>query len=141
MDLAPEVTAVFYDLVARMKTHFKDRVVKHGLTPVQAHALFNLEPGRSIPARALAERLAIDPGNLTSILDVLHARGLIDRRPGQSDKRYKLVSLTAAGEATRVELGREVHSDLPLLAGLSSAEAAELHRLLVKASQSAAGAH
>jgi DNA-binding MarR family transcriptional regulator len=50
--------------------------------------------------RELAERLAADPPYVTLIVDDLESHGLVTRRPHPTDRRAKLVELTAAGRAT-----------------------------------------
>ena len=47
--------------------------------------------------RALAERLAADPPYVTLMVDDLEQRGLVRRMPHPTDRRAKLVELTAAG--------------------------------------------
>jgi DNA-binding MarR family transcriptional regulator len=47
--------------------------------------------------RELAERIAADPPYVTTIVDDLEARGLVRRSPHPTDRRSKLVTLTAAG--------------------------------------------
>ncbi|HVB93474.1 MAG TPA: MarR family transcriptional regulator [Acidimicrobiales bacterium] len=48
---------------------------------------------------ALAERLAVRPPSITAIIDGLVARGLVERRPVESDRRRVDHALTGAGLA------------------------------------------
>lgn len=52
--------------------------------------------------RELAEFLSLDPSQIVALIDELEQRGLVERRPGISDRRQKLVAAT--------EAGRELHS-------------------------------
>ncbi|HUC22313.1 MAG TPA: MarR family transcriptional regulator [Streptosporangiaceae bacterium] len=49
--------------------------------------------------RELAERLSADPPYVTLMIDDLEKRGLVRRKPHPTDRRAKLVELTAAGRA------------------------------------------
>ncbi len=44
------------------------------------------------------------PVQLTGLVDRLHARGLLERRAGEADRRVKHLTLTAAGQRLRAEL-------------------------------------
>ena len=47
---------------------------------------------------SLAGKLFCDDSNVTGIVDRLEARGLIERRPAEHDRRVKLLGLTPEGE-------------------------------------------
>lgn len=49
--------------------------------------------------RELAERLSADPPYVTLMIDDLEERGLVRRKPHPTDRRAKLVELTASGRA------------------------------------------
>jgi len=49
--------------------------------------------------RELAERLSADPPYVTLMVDDLEKRGLVRRKPHPTDRRAKLVELTASGRA------------------------------------------
>lgn len=49
-----------------------------------------------LPAHVIAERLLVRSASMTSLLDTLERRGLIERRPHPSDRRKILVHLTDA---------------------------------------------
>src|ERR1700722_4034918 len=52
---------------------------------------------RPMPMRELAEQLAVDPPNLTPMVDELERLGLVERRAFPSDRRVKLVAATPKG--------------------------------------------
>jgi DNA-binding MarR family transcriptional regulator len=54
---------------------------------------------RPMPMRELAEQLAVDPPNLTPMVDELERLGLVERRAFPSDRRVKLVAATPKGAA------------------------------------------
>jgi DNA-binding MarR family transcriptional regulator len=88
------------------------RLADLDLTPVQAHALRLLEPERPLAMSALADALYCHASNVTGIVDRLESRDLVERRPGEEDRRVKTLSLTPAGAEVR---GRvvELLSDPP----------------------------
>ena len=59
------------------------------------------------------------PSNVTGLVDRLHARGLLERRAGEADRRVKHLTLTAAGQRLRAELEARLFARQPLLARLS----------------------
>jgi DNA-binding MarR family transcriptional regulator len=61
-----------------------------------------LSAGGTIQPSAIAERMIITRGTVTSILDSLERRGLIRRRQHAADRRMRLVEITPEG-AARVE--------------------------------------
>jgi DNA-binding MarR family transcriptional regulator len=60
-----------------------------------------------LPAHVIAERLLVRSASMTSLLDTLERRGLVERHPHPSDRRKILVHLTD-------EAGRIVEQTLPV---------------------------
>ena len=71
------------------------------LTPMQALALKRLEPDTPLPMNTLAEVMICDASNVTGIVDKLEARGLIERRAVEHDRRVKMLAVTKQGEELR----------------------------------------
>ncbi|MGE3146131.1 MAG: MarR family winged helix-turn-helix transcriptional regulator [Pseudorhodoplanes sp.] len=69
------------------------------LTSVQyaALAMIRLNPG--IDQTALANAIALDRSTIAEVVARLQAKGLIQRGPGQADRRTKVLFATARGEA------------------------------------------
>jgi DNA-binding MarR family transcriptional regulator len=110
------------------------------LTPNDARALgtLDLEEGRTM--RSLAKEWGCDASNATWIVDRLERRRLAERRSLSSDRRVKLVVLTAEGEAMRLDLMNRMskppeslldmdRSDLEALASAISKLPAELQQV------------
>lgn len=116
------------------RTH--GHLAEHDLTLGQFGALEALH--RSGPLRAcdLAERVLRSPANLTTILDNLERRALVERRPHPDDRRARLVHLTPAGRrlVARVLPGHAegIARDL---GALTLAEQRDLARLCVRAAR------
>ena len=78
-----------------------DSLASAELTPLQIAAMAYLngkdgEPG--IDQNALASRLGVDRSHVTLLVEELSARGLIERRLKEADRRVRLLYLTAKGD-------------------------------------------
>src|ERR1700704_6978667 len=71
------------------------------LSPAQCHVLHLIEPGRPIPRGQLAETMACDASNVTGLVNRLESRGLVRRRPSDTDRRVKVLDLTPIGVKLR----------------------------------------
>ncbi|MFJ5924765.1 MarR family winged helix-turn-helix transcriptional regulator [Kitasatospora sp. NPDC092948] len=83
--------------------------------------------------RDLATRLRLDPSDLAKAADHLAAAGWLDRTRDPADRRRLTLSLTPAGATRLAELdtlARGVQDTV--LAPLTAAERATLHRLLLR---------
>ena len=69
-----------------------------GLTPGEGRTLVYAARAGEVRQIELAERMGVEPMTLSGYLDRLEARGLIERKPDPTDRRAKLVALTAAAE-------------------------------------------
>ena len=82
----------------------------------------------------LGEALHLDPNNMVLLLNDLEDEGFVERRRDQSDRRRHIVEITAAGEQALEHAERALESiEDEVLAPLSAAERATLHRLLTQA--------
>ena len=86
-----------------------------GLTPNDARALFVLDRTRGRSMSELADEWLCDASNATWIVDRLEERGLAERRTIPTDRRVKLVVLTAKGDRTRQEMIRTLYEPPPEL--------------------------
>src|SRR5689334_20919345 len=100
------------------------------LSPAQCHVLHLVEPDRGVPMGQLAETLACDASNVTGLVDRLESRGLIRRRPSESDRRVKVLQLTPAGVRVRDALVERMSAPPDILDRLSPHEREVLVRIL-----------
>jgi DNA-binding MarR family transcriptional regulator len=103
----------------------------HGLTMWGYVVLLRLgeEPIRT--QAALADRIGADKTRLIDVLDALQDQGLIRREPDPSDRRARLVSLTAQGRRTRDNAQRAIQrGEQRLLDQLSPTDQRALLRVL-----------
>src|SRR5436190_8455917 len=97
-DLGRALTATFYGLVQRMKQDSARRAAEWDMSVAQVRALYALREPLSM--RELAERLYLDPSNLTALVDRLEELGLVERRADADDRRVKRLVITE-GRAPR----------------------------------------
>lgn len=86
------------------------------LTLPQYRVLGILAEG-SAAASGLADRLAVRRPSITALVDGLVARGLVDRRQGDTDRRRVELRLTADGARIIAEADRVVDEHLTSIAG------------------------
>jgi DNA-binding MarR family transcriptional regulator len=101
---AEEAWALLWRIMQANKPRMIEMARELDFSPVQLHSLRMLEPGVETPMRALAQQLFCDPSNVTGIVDRLEARGLIERRGSETDRRVRIVRLTAEGQRVRAEV-------------------------------------
>jgi DNA-binding MarR family transcriptional regulator len=125
-----ELMAVVFAVLGRVKDQGLEAIAEVGLSPQQAHALFNL--GQPLSQRELATCLGYDASNITGIVDRLEERGLLERTIDPSDRRVKHLVLTEQGQAVVDRLWERVVADNPFNSSLTADERAKLRSLLAK---------
>lgn len=103
------------------------------LSATQARALLLLDPDAPRPMSEMANTLHCDRSNVTGIIDRLEARGLVERRPGEHDRRVKVLVLTAAGRKARERAQAPFREAPPELLALSAARQELLRDVLAEA--------
>jgi len=109
-------------LADRLRQQWSAHAAAVGLSPGQVSALLTLTPGEAIPMRDLAARLDYDASNLSTLVDRLEWRGVVERRPDPADRRVKCLVLTQAGEQLRAGFWRDLVQDAGPLGPLSDAD-------------------
>ncbi|CAN5252825.1 hypothetical protein BH18ACT4_BH18ACT4_09510 [soil metagenome] len=112
---------------------FAESAAVFDLTPTAQKALLDLEPGGAKPMRDLAAKWFCDASNVTSLIDQLEQRGLVERRVPPNDRRVKAVSLTEQGVSVRASLIERLSAPPAGFAALAAAEQRALRDLLRKA--------
>jgi DNA-binding MarR family transcriptional regulator len=104
---------------------------RHGLSNAAAQTLAIIEgAGEPLAPSVIADRLMITTGSMTSLLDTLERRGLVQRKAHPSDRRRLLVQLTNEGQAlVDTFLPEIVAVQTELVAGMSEADRAAAVRL------------
>ncbi len=117
-DAAREAWTLLFQLFRSQRREMIAMKTELQLNPAQVHLLFNLEPGQPVPMSELAESLVLDASYITGLVDKMEDRGLLQRQANPSDRRVKLISLTAEGVKTREMVQERVSQPPPFIAGL-----------------------
>jgi DNA-binding MarR family transcriptional regulator len=118
------------DAFASLRDDFTARVAECSLSMSQGKLIRELDQPQS--QRELARRLHYDPSNITALADSLEARGLVERRPDASDRRFRRLALTLEGERLRSTLEARLAQPPLFLDRLTVAEQKQLLTLLAK---------
>jgi len=108
----------FFDTVR----HRQKVLSSEGLTPNDIRALMVLDPLEGQTMSDLADAWTCDASNATFIVDRLEERALAERRTVATDRRVKLVVLTARGAAIRGRVLQRFFEPPPELLELSRAD-------------------
>ncbi|MFS0773270.1 MarR family transcriptional regulator [Sphingomonas sp. 1P08PE] len=85
-----------------------ERLAERGLGRAHHRALYFVARKPDLTVSELLSLLAITKQSLGRVLNELTERGLVEGRPGDRDRRQRLLRLTAAGAALESELFDEV---------------------------------
>ncbi|GAA1748260.1 MarR family winged helix-turn-helix transcriptional regulator [Nonomuraea bangladeshensis] len=109
------------------------RLALHGVRMWHMAILDALAGSGPRSQRELAAALAIDPSDVTKVLDELVSAGHVERTRDPRDRRRIHVMLTPAGADALADLAAEVSAvEDEVLAPLDAAERAQLHTLLTR---------
>ena len=129
---ADEAWTLLRELAMAQRGVVMDIAAELGLSPPQLFALRALKDGEPVPMSDLAEMLRCDASNVTGLVDRLEARGLVQRRAAEHDRRIRHLFLTDEGRRLRGEVGERLGRPPAGFAALSDAEARRLRDLLAK---------
>lgn len=97
MDKADEVLVALRRVMRATDLHSKQLVKQVGLTAPQLLIMQTLHQEGSMTAGELADRVSLSQATVTTILDRLQTRNLIDRERSEQDRRRVFVLLTKEG--------------------------------------------
>jgi MarR family transcriptional regulator, organic hydroperoxide resistance regulator len=101
------------------------------LTLAQFDALVALVKKGAISQQELADHLLVTKGNVVGLIDRLSARGFVERRGSDTDRRVNLLQITPRGRrVVERALPRQLQLISCLMTTLTSEEAATLEDLL-----------
>jgi Transcriptional regulators len=103
---------------------------EHGLTVQQGMLLRSLD--KPTPMRALAQELSCDPSTVTGLVDRIERLGLIERLTDQTDRRIRLLTLTAKGQHVRDTINDHLATRTAAHCNLGTEDLRHLHNLLAK---------
>ena len=122
-----------FELVLLHRAQFVSALGRLELSWTQALTLKLLEPGRPAPMSTVACGLSCDASNVTGIVDRLEARGLVERRSDERDRRVKKLALTEAGVRVRRQVLTRLHEPPGAITSLPLEEQVALRDLLRRA--------
>ena len=94
-----------------MELHNHQSRAQYGLSPSGRQVLAVVEGARQpLEPSVIAERVLITSGSMTSILDTLERRGLVQRLPHPDDRRKLLVNITPDAQTILDELLPSLHA-------------------------------
>lgn len=138
---APTLGFLLNDVARLLRKRFEQNAKHIGLTRAQWQTIAYLSHSEGIHQKALAELLEITPISLMRVLDNLAERGLIERRPHETDRRITLLYTTDASRALLDE-GRKIGdaTRAEALETISEADRGRLYELLSTMKFNLAGA-
>jgi len=121
-----------FELLRTQKASMASVFAEYDLTVQLAFAL-QVIAREGITMRTLADELACDASNATGLVDRLEARGLLERRTSEADRRVKRLVLTPAGRRLSDKVEALMLHPPPAIAALSSADQKTLREILDRA--------
>lgn len=76
--------------------------------------------------------LGVAPPRMSEILRTLERRGFVSRSPSASDRRHRVIEVTAAGRESLSRIFAILDAQSPLMTELSPAQRDALHDLLIQ---------
>ena len=129
-DLARALTATIFGVVQRIKQDTTRKAADWDMSVAQVRALYALREPLSM--RELAERLYLDPSNLTALVDRLEELGLVERQADADDRRVKRLVITDKGVHLSEEIIEAVFAESSVFDVLDADEQRQLLVLLGK---------
>jgi len=134
--LEGDVVGLWFEMQARLQTHFTDLAAQYDLSAAQAKVLMQLQPDVPLTMRNLAGQLQYDASNLTGVVDRLEDMKAVRRQAQPNDRRAKAVVLTEEGKRLRRAFWERLTSKSGPLGALNSRELTSLRVLLRSALRS-----
>lgn len=133
MSPGAEAWQLMWELFKASKPYIEAVAGEFELTPQQMYALKHLSNERPLAMSDLASVLACDASNVTAIVDKLEARGFVERKSADYDRRVKALLVTPAGTALQERISARSQQAPPAIERLSPAEQRALRDLLRRA--------
>jgi DNA-binding MarR family transcriptional regulator len=133
----PDVATLTHRLAAITRRAIGDRMANEswahdaGFRPGCIGVLRVVAAREPVSQREVSEALLLDPSDLVTLVDILEAAGLVERRRDPADRRRYALEVTPRGQLAVVrlrEINRETNEEL--LAPLDEQERAQLAELI-----------
>ena len=130
---AARVWVVLARAYGSMASFVEERIAAEGLGLSDFMVLEVLLHKGPLTISAIGDKVLLASASMTSAIDRLEKRGLVLRRSCNSDRRIRVVELTAAGKSSIEEIYARHEKDLEfLMAGLSGDERKTMYEGLKK---------
>jgi DNA-binding MarR family transcriptional regulator/GNAT superfamily N-acetyltransferase len=118
-DLTPRVESVrrFNRFYTKQIGVLSDHVLKSQFSLAEARIIYELAQREKATATELGGELGMDSGYLSRLLGAFKKRGLIARKPSETDGRQSLIWLTEKGRKAFAELNAHSHNEIEALIG------------------------
>jgi DNA-binding MarR family transcriptional regulator/N-acetylglutamate synthase-like GNAT family acetyltransferase len=118
-DLAPRVESVrrFNRFYTKQIGILSEQVLKSQFSLAEARVIYELAQREKATATELGGELGLDAGYLSRLLAAFKKRGLIARKPSETDGRRSLIWLTEKGRKAFAELNAHSHNEIESLIG------------------------
>ncbi|MBO0724573.1 MAG: MarR family transcriptional regulator [Blastocatellia bacterium] len=118
-DLAPGVESVrrFNRFYTKQIGVLNDHILKSPFSLAEARVIYELAQREQSTATELGAELGLDAGYLSRLLAAFKKRGLIARKPSETDGRQSFIRLTEKGRKAFSELNADSHSEIETLIG------------------------
>jgi DNA-binding MarR family transcriptional regulator len=123
---------LLYKAGALARQRWTAMLAQLNVSPAQYGALMALGEAGRLGQHRLAKLIGVDPRNAVPIVDALAEQGLVSREVDPSDRRRRMLQLTARGRAVTGNLASvaaEIETDL--LRPLDGGEQESLRRMLL----------
>ena len=118
---------------AELRSRWSEISRELGLSPAAVSALVTVDPDDPQPMRELATLLDCDASYITGLIDDLERAGYAQRQPSTTDRRVKVITLTAAGKLARTAAHQALTAPPPELLALPEQDQQTLAGLLHRA--------
>jgi len=133
--LSKQAWTLLFELMHAHMRNFPALAAEFELSPVQAHVVRQLGEG-PLAMSTLANYLSCDASNVTGLVDRMEARGLVERRGSEQDRRVKMLVLTEAGAALRERLLERLAEPPESIASLTEPDLCALRDIMRRALKS-----
>jgi DNA-binding MarR family transcriptional regulator/N-acetylglutamate synthase-like GNAT family acetyltransferase len=118
-DLAPRVESVrrFNRFYTRRIGALSDHILKSPFSLAEARVIYELAQREKTTATELGVELGLDAGYLSRMLAAFKKRGLIAKKPSETDGRQSYIWLTEKGRKVFAELNAHSHREIENLIG------------------------
>ena len=128
-DIAQTIERSLRDIRAHMNRRLEAEYSRGNLTPPQMSVMKAVYETQGIALKDLCQRVRLAHSTVSGIVDRLQARGLLERRPSDEDRRYTIIAISpVVSQWMSTQAPR--HAAGPLLSALDQATADEKDAIL-----------